>query len=215
MPKLLSDNPIERGRRIRNLRKEAKLTLEQVAEFMAVSKATLSRYENGEIERIRNLDQMAKKLNTTSEYILYGTGDVHPRINQNLSALLPGDTDLLYSPAFVYESNQFQQSSLSHHVGFTNGTQFVIIVEDNAMAERIRIGDRLFITACDTLTPDRVNVYLSADDKICIRDVTTQDGFFLLKTRSAGALMVVTPENFDRQIKRVYGYCTGLQTSEI
>ena len=56
---------------IRNRRLELDLTLEQIAQRVGVSKPTVMRWENGDIENMRadKIAKLAKALNTTPVYL--------------------------------------------------------------------------------------------------------------------------------------------------
>lgn len=59
------------GERIRELRKEKRLTLIQLADLMGLSQATLSKYESGEINiPIKRLRKLADILGTTVEELI-------------------------------------------------------------------------------------------------------------------------------------------------
>lgn len=69
------------GERIKERRELLNLTLEQVGEFVGVSKATVQRYETGEIDIKRTVAmKLAVILDTTPAYIVGWTDD--PNINQ-------------------------------------------------------------------------------------------------------------------------------------
>lgn len=63
--------------RIKQRRKDLGLRAEDVAEKIGVSRSTMFRYENGEIEKLpyTNLIPIAKALNTTVEYLMFGCED--------------------------------------------------------------------------------------------------------------------------------------------
>ena len=62
---------------IRNRRLELDLTLEQIAQRVGVSKPTVMRWENGDIENMRadKIDKLAKALNTTPVYLMGWTDE--------------------------------------------------------------------------------------------------------------------------------------------
>lgn len=62
---------------IRNRRLELDLTLEQIAQRVGVSKPTVMRWENGDIENMRadKIAKLAKALNTTPVYLMGWTSD--------------------------------------------------------------------------------------------------------------------------------------------
>lgn len=60
------------GRRMKQRRKELKLTADEVGEKLNVSRATIYRYEKGDIEKfpLESLEPLAEALNTTREYLM-------------------------------------------------------------------------------------------------------------------------------------------------
>ena len=62
---------------IRNRRLELDLTLEQIAQRVGVSKPTVMRWENGDIENMRadKIAKLAKALNTTPVYLMGWTDE--------------------------------------------------------------------------------------------------------------------------------------------
>lgn len=73
------------GDRIKKIRKDLRLTLEEFGEKVGVTKQTISRIENG----INNLtDQMAKSIcrefNVNPDYLIYGNGDPFSNLPQTV-----------------------------------------------------------------------------------------------------------------------------------
>ena len=60
------------GQRIRDLRKQQGLSAEDLAAKLGLSAATIYRYENGDIEKVRGdiLEPLAKILHTTPAYLM-------------------------------------------------------------------------------------------------------------------------------------------------
>lgn len=79
--------------RIKQRRKELGLRAEDVAEKIGISRSTMFRYENGEIEKLpyTNLVPIAKALNTTVEYLMFGETENKktpiPKIEDGQSAI--------------------------------------------------------------------------------------------------------------------------------
>lgn len=62
---------ISLGNRIRKSREQAKFTQEQLAERMELSRATISRWELGEIEpNVEHLAELCRILQVSADYIL-------------------------------------------------------------------------------------------------------------------------------------------------
>jgi len=68
---------LERGDRIRIAREAAGVTLDEVAKDIAVSRATLWKWETGQVVIYSAVPMLwlARRLYTTQEWILFGTGD--------------------------------------------------------------------------------------------------------------------------------------------
>lgn len=58
--------------KIKNRREELGLTLQEVSEYLGVSKATVQRYESGNIKNLKQgtIAKLAEVLNTTPSYLL-------------------------------------------------------------------------------------------------------------------------------------------------
>lgn len=68
------------GDRIKARRKEIDMTADKLAEIIGVSRSTIFRYENGDIEKlpIENLVPIAEALNTTLTYLMGWTDEKTP-----------------------------------------------------------------------------------------------------------------------------------------
>lgn len=65
------------GERIKTLRKNMGISVETIAERSGLNRATIYRYENGDIEKIsaKTLSKISEVLNTTPQYLLGFTGE--------------------------------------------------------------------------------------------------------------------------------------------
>ena len=97
--------------RIKKRRKELGLRAEDVAEKIGVSRSTMFRYENGEIEKLpyTNLVPIAKALNTTVEYLMFGCVEDEkmptPEIRDGLSDI---DSEIISLLADLPEEKKHQ-----------------------------------------------------------------------------------------------------------
>lgn len=65
--------------RMRELRKEKRISLEKLAEMMGTTKATLSRYENSKrVPNIEFVEKLAKIFNVSVDYLLGHTDIRNP-----------------------------------------------------------------------------------------------------------------------------------------
>lgn len=76
---------IELGNRIKDCRKELKLTLQDIADEIGVAKSTIQRYENGNIENIKLpvVEAIARVLDVSPSYLLGKTAEKKLLINND------------------------------------------------------------------------------------------------------------------------------------
>lgn len=58
------------GKRLRALREQRGLYLQDVADFLGVTRQAYMKYENGETKNPRKLEQLARFFNVTTDYLL-------------------------------------------------------------------------------------------------------------------------------------------------
>lgn len=122
------------GERIKTLRKQMKLTQEDVGNVLGIKKAAVQKYEKGTVKNIKreNLIKLAKLLNTTPEYLLgWEEGSLPPNaipftddfvtipVLAKVSAGMGCYADSINNSAIGYET--VQASSL------TSGEQYVYL----------------------------------------------------------------------------------------
>lgn len=80
------------GSRLRTLRERYNLTQEDVGQKIGVSKATVNRYETGEIDIKRTIAiKLAKVFNTSPAYIMGWTDEIIPTNSDTSSSTLSED----------------------------------------------------------------------------------------------------------------------------
>lgn len=93
------------GKKIKSLRKEKKISLEEFAKLIGKSASTISRYENNLIEKIdfHLMEKIAKNLDTSVGYLMGITDDskLNPKVDtkeyilrEDTSSILVSDNDL-------------------------------------------------------------------------------------------------------------------------
>ena len=69
------------GNRIRNLRKDKKLTQKDLAKILGITDAAIVHWEKDvNIPKLEHLNIMAPTLNTTIDYIMYGKSDTSDNV---------------------------------------------------------------------------------------------------------------------------------------
>ncbi len=75
----------EIGRRVRAVRKSLRLEQMELAERMGVSQAIISQYEKGLTEiPLSFLEYLKKKHRISSDWLIFGTGEINAAIAENL-----------------------------------------------------------------------------------------------------------------------------------
>lgn len=85
------------AKRIKDLRQEKGLTLEQVADVVGVGKSTVRKWETGMIANMRRdkIADLAKALGTTPAYLMGWEEDDSKELSQNEPVLTEGEEVLL------------------------------------------------------------------------------------------------------------------------
>ena len=94
--------------KIRTLRQERGLTLEQVADVVGVGKSTVRKWETGMIANMRRdkIADLAKALGTTPAYLMGWDDQEEQRPSPSEPALTEGETELLELFRRIPESQQ-------------------------------------------------------------------------------------------------------------
>lgn len=96
------------GKRLKALRDEAGISQAELAALINVSPGMISKYENDESNPIdENKVKLAKELNTTTDYLLGASDEMHPVAYQIPRYFLENDTDTLNEIMgyFMYKSD--------------------------------------------------------------------------------------------------------------
>lgn len=109
--------------RIRQRRKEIGMSADTLAEKIGVSRSTVFRYENGEIEKLpmNNLVPIARALNTTLEYLMGW------EVDPNAKTPTPSDGDGFEAEAKQY----FEKLSGSRKTQALDFLRYLAMSEDN------------------------------------------------------------------------------------
>lgn len=100
-------NDINIGKRIKSRRKELGISVSDLSNVTGLSKATLHRYENGEIKRIKlpTIESIALKLDVNPMWLIGKSNNKIPKGDdtRDLYAVLSHALNLIRSNRFVYK----------------------------------------------------------------------------------------------------------------
>ncbi|MBQ7630756.1 MAG: helix-turn-helix domain-containing protein [Selenomonadaceae bacterium] len=99
------------GEKLKSLRKAKKISQEEFAEMVGTHVNSVSKWENGVIPRMSNIQKIAKVLDTTSEYLLDEESPVTPVVQ--IITKEKGDDNAAFvrdliksSPMMIYENDK-------------------------------------------------------------------------------------------------------------
>ena len=132
------DNSI--GTKLKTLRENKKLTLDEVAEKVGTTRQTLFKYENGIVTNIpsNKLEDLAGFYGVSPAYLM-GWDDRHIRNTSAHGAAFFGNAAPTVEQSAEYKALKF---SIKKEAGLTPFS-----VADNALAPRIQQGDSVFVSA--------------------------------------------------------------------
>lgn len=138
------------GSRIKALREARGLTLEQVGDFVGVNKATVQRYEIGNIDIKRNVAiKLAECLGTSPSYIMGWTDDRLSGVTSTTLAALPPHLQAL-ADALDQLNEDGQEKLLDYAADLVAGGRYKKVslsLLENKNAAAARSGDRVKVTS--------------------------------------------------------------------
>lgn len=179
------------GERLRVLRKQLGISADDVAKALNVSRATIFRYEKGDIEKVpgSKLEPLAKVLHTTPAYLMGWEED------QSAQPSLPPDA-IPYAPTQripilgrisaglpLYAEEQIEgytYTDLNH-----GGEYFALRVHGDSMdAIRIYDGDLLIIRKQDVVEDGEIAVVMVNDDEATVKCWHRRENIVMLEPKS-------------------------------
>ena len=176
------------GERIRGLRKERKMSLEELAEQVGTSRQTVHRYETGAISNIpsEKVEAMARALGTTPQRLMGWEDESIPTINNiRITNITKADTKKLPilgnvacgEPIFASEQQGYYARAKADMAA-----DFCLTARGDSMINaRIFDGDLLFVRKQDSVDDGEIAVVL-IDDEATVKRVyfNREDGILTL-----------------------------------
>ena len=177
------------GERIRNLRKERHMSLEQLAELIGTSRQTVHRYETGVIANIphEKIEAMARALGTTPSSLMgWEKGDDFPSYSNmtvsNLSATTERRLPILGNVACGEPIFASEEQGYYMRAGSDIHADFCLMARGDSMINaRIFDGDILFVKKQESVDDGEIAVIL-IDDEATVKRVyfNREDGILTL-----------------------------------
>lgn len=154
------------GEKIKKLRKEKGLSLEQLAELVGTSRQTIHRYETGVISNIpsEKVEQMAKALGTTPAKLMGWDNDGIPTFN-NITGLTTKQLPVLGEIACgkpIYAEREYESYAATD--GKLNADFCLKARGDSMIGARIYDGDIVFIKSQNVVNNGEIAAVIISDE---------------------------------------------------
>lgn len=165
------------GQRIRQARQQAGFTQEQLAEGLGTTKATISRWENGNVDNIamNKIERLSSLCGVDPAWILSWSSEqgLLPQPGNKRLCILNSPADKVYP---------FLQESASHEfVDEASGIDFCLRAPDDSMSgARILQGDVLFVRRQQQVAHGDIAVLVNDQEQTLIRRVYVLEGSYIL-----------------------------------
>lgn len=109
------------GKRIKATRNYKKMSLQDIADKVGVTRTTIMRYEKGEVKNIKQptLESIAKALNTDLHFLIHGNCEHLEEVVDRISFDLLVETDLSDEQFEKYFENKFNEDNvLNRYIAF-------------------------------------------------------------------------------------------------
>lgn len=185
--------------RLREARKNAGLTLAEVAERVGVSRQTIHRYENGIISNIpsSNIEKMAIVLNTTPEYLMGWQEDQRKnesiKANRENSASLPPNAFAVPGghriPILGHIVAGTPIETIEDIIGYVEidsrtakcGKYFALEVKGSSMEPTLHDGDIIIVRQQEDIESGEMAVVLVNGNEATVKEVKeSRDGLTLI-----------------------------------
>lgn len=190
------------GERMKSRRKEIGRSAEDIAKALGVSRATIYRYEKGDIEKVPGqvLEPIAKALCTTPAYLMGwdDTADVHASDNDaGLCYVQYAGPVAAHFNATPTEEHEFRCMP-SEWLGHRRPEDFFVAsVDGNSMYPHFHNGDEILCLRCSDMGHSgRVGIIVFGNDEATLKRIDYQPGEDWID---------LVPVNPEYQTKRIEG----------
>jgi len=163
---------------IKRLRMRKKMTVEELASRVGISKSTLSRYENGQRDfPINDIGAYAEALDTTVEYLL-GIENLQPLSYETITIPILGEI-ACGDPIYVAEN--FEGYRTEPKEDLPSGNLFYLKAKGDSMEPTIPNGAMVLIRQQpDAENGEIVAVLLNGDTEATLKRIRKQNGSVML-----------------------------------
>ena len=193
------------GNRIKERRKELKLTQVKLSEMIGIAQQSLQKIENGTTKNPRNIQALANALECPPEFLQFGIGD-RKDINSNVS---PGPTIKATAPLISWvqagawsEISEIKAYDAERYMCPVNCSDltFVLKVQGVSMEPKFHEGDLIFVDPeAECIHGSYVVARLDDDNQATFKQLIIEGGHKFLKAANP---------NWPEQLIPINGNCT-------
>lgn len=200
------------GERIKKRRQELGYTVDQLADLLHKNRATIYRYENGDIEHLPHtvLEPIAKALDTTPGYLITGKISKEPTTIKKgvkipvLGRVAAGVPIEMIEDVLDYE--EITEDMAKH------GEYFALKIQGDSMSPRIWNNDVVIVRQQDDAeNGDIVIATINGDDAVCKRLQKYNDGIALISLNPQYDPIYLKENEIDEKPVRIIGKVVELR----
>ena len=193
--------------RIKELRKQKKLTLRELAGLVGVAESTMSLYENGKREPdFQTLRRIADCLDTDIDFMLGGDGEKTPTripVFGSVAAGIPIDA--------ITDIENYEE--ISPELAAT-GEYVALRIKGNSMEPMLCSGDTVIVKVQNTIESGEIAVVLvGGDEATCKKIQKTPEGVLLISLNPSYQPMFYTNAQIDALPILIFGRVVELRRS--
>jgi repressor LexA len=201
------------GERLRSRRKELGISADKIAEALGVSRATVFRYEKGDIEKLpgSTLEPLAKILHTTPAYLMGWEEYSTPNHTMGRGIRIPvlGRVQAGIPVEAVEEILDYEE--ITPEMAAT-GDHFALRIRGASMEPRMRDGDVIIVRKQETAdNGDTAVVLVNGDDATVKQIKVTQAGITLIPTNPVFDPMFYSLQEIQELPVRIIGKVVELR----
>ena len=196
------------GQRIRKRRKELNITLEEIGEYVGVSKATVQRWETGGIANMRRdrIKKLCEILQLDVEELLGGNQPAKPAFVKIpvLGSVAAGVPITAQEDIIGYEEVPAQWTE--------KDTLFALKIKGDSMEPRMVSGDVVVVRKQEDINSGEVAIVMIGDEEATCKKVTKHsDGLVLISNNPKYAPMFFTIKEIETLPVRILGRVVELR----
>lgn len=170
------------GKRLKTLRENQGLRLQDMANYLGITRQAYMKYENGETRNPRKLEKLAQFFHVSTDYLL-GRDESAPEEDSAYKKRIPIlGTVVAGNPQYAYQDIEGWEEIDTRYAPYKTGDFFALTVKGSSMSPRMEEGDVIIVKIQDHIRAGEVAVVLIGDEATVkeVREAPDGDGICLV-----------------------------------